>query len=623
VTSVAPMARPDAGATGADADPGPADSAMAGEVVLAMRGITKSFPGVRALRGVELTVHAGEVAALLGENGAGKSTLMNVLAGVHAEYGGTIEVAGQPVSIHAPRDAQRHGIAMIHQELNLVPELSIADNLFLGRELRTARRTLDRRAMDAKAAALLAEVGLPLHPRRQVRRCRIAEHQLIEVAKALLDRDLRILVMDEPTSALADAEVRRLFEVIRRLAGGGVAIIYISHRLEELAEIADSVTVLRDGAFIARRAMRETTRAELIQMMVGRPLGELFPRERAVTAQSAESQKFAGDQPPPSSGGQPQNQSSGGPSEVRKGSARMGITPATGAESVRHPADTGERDGPGERLGRTEPTEPVERLRVEGLTLRPESGRGRNPVREVSFAVRAGEIVGLAGLMGAGRSEVLEALYGAHPRHTVSGTITLDGRPYRPRGPAHAIGRGLALVAEDRKEQSLVLGHSVRFNASLAALGRYRRRLRRTVDERRERAAVAGKIRELRVKTPGLGTLVGNLSGGNQQKVVLAKCLLTEPKVLLMDEPTRGIDVGAKAEIHALMSRLAARGTAILMVSSELPELIAMCDRILVLCEGRLTGEFHRDTGEAGRPGPAATQEAILAAAMDREVVTQ
>jgi ribose transport system ATP-binding protein len=511
------------------------------DVALRMSGITKTFPGVRALSGVELTVRAGEVAALLGENGAGKSTLMNILAGVHTDYEGQVEVGGGPVSIHSPKDAQRHGIAMIHQELNLVPELSIADNLFLGRERRTPRGTLDRRAMDAKTAELLRGLGLRLSPRRLVRHCRIAEQQLIEVAKAL-NLNVRILVMDEPTSTLADAEVQRLFTVIRDLAEQGVAVIYISHRLEELEEIADSVTVLRDGAYIGRRRMPETSRTELIQLMVGRPLGDLFPREAS--------------------------EQSGG----------------------------------------------EERLRVEGLTLAPEPGSGRTALHGIDLNVRSGEIVGLAGLMGAGRSEVLEALYGAHPPHTVGGRITIDGRAYRPGTPRRAIGRGLALVAEDRKAQSLVLANTVAFNTSLAALGRFTRVI---VDRRRERAAVQRTIADLRVKTPSQNAVVGNLSGGNQQKVVLGKCLLTEPKVLLMDEPTRGIDVGAKAEIHALMSRLAAQGTAILMVSSELPELIAMCDRVLVLCEGRLTGEFHRDPAR----GPKATQEAILSAAMERQIV--
>ncbi|MFC9437244.1 sugar ABC transporter ATP-binding protein [Nocardia sp. NPDC057030] len=506
--------------------------------LLAMRGIVKEFPGVKALRGVELTLRQGEVLALLGENGAGKSTLMNVLAGVFAPDAGSIEIAGRPVHLRSPKDAARHGVAMIHQELNLVPELSIADNLFLGQERRTAWGTLARADMDARTGELLARVGLDLKPRRLVRQCRLAEQQLIEVAKAL-NHDLKILVMDEPTSALTEAEVERLFAVIRNLTGHGVGVIYISHRIEELEEIADTVTVLRDGAYVAQRPMRGTRRTELIQLMVGRPLGELFPRG---------AQQHAGGQV---------------------------------------------------------------RLTVEHLTTAPAVDSDAVALHDLSFEVAEGEIVGLAGLMGAGRSEVLEALYGAATG--VSATITLAGRRYRPRSPRHAIERGIALVAEDRKAQSLMLANTVRFNASLAALNRYLRPWR-TVDAKRERAAVTAKVAELKVKTASLATVVDTLSGGNQQKVVLAKCLLTHPSVLLMDEPTRGIDVGAKAEVHALMDELARQGAAILAVSSELLELIGMCDRILVLCEGRLTGEFHRDPAR----GAPFDQEAILAAAMAR-----
>jgi ribose transport system ATP-binding protein len=332
--------------------------------------------------------------------------------------------------------------------------------------------------------------------------------------------------------------------VIRQLTARGVGVVYISHRLEELAEIADSVTVLRDGAQVGHRLMAETSRSELVALMVGRPLDELFPR--------AAEQRSTG---------------------------------------------------------------PV-RLAVRGLTLSPPPEGGIRPLHGLDFDVRSGEIVGLAGLMGAGRTEVLEALYGAFGR--VGGAISLDGRRYRPLRPRRAIRRGVALVAEDRKAKSLVLDNTVRFNVTLAALDRYLRPWH-TVDQRRERADVAEKIGELRVKTPNQTALVRNLSGGNQQKVVLAKCLLTGPSLLLLDEPTRGIDVGAKAEIHALMNRLAEQGTAVLVVSSELPELIGMCDRVLVLCEGRLTGEFHRDPSN----GPAAEQEAILTAAMARSAVLE
>jgi ribose transport system ATP-binding protein len=508
-----------------------------GRVVLAMHDISKTFPGVRALNRASLTVHAGEVHALLGENGAGKSTLMNVLSGVFVDYDGTIEVDGVEASIHHPRDAQQRGIAMIHQELNLVPELSISDNIFLGRELRTAVGTIDRQRMHARCRQLLADLGLTLDPRRLVRQCRIAEQQLIEVAKAL-SLDARVLIMDEPTSALADAEVQRLFAVIRQLAAAGAAIIYISHRLEELNEIADTVTVQRDGQHIATRPMSATTRAELIHMMVGRPLGELFPRTTGNVESAAEL------------------------------------------------------------------------LRISDLHLRGDRTTGRAALRGISLSVRAGEIVGLAGLMGAGRSEMLETVYGVHPRHDVDGEITMLGRKYRPRSPKQAIRRGLALVAEDRKTQSLVLLNTVRFNTSLASLRRFVRW--GGISGRRERAAVGEVIAELRVKTPSISAVVNNLSGGNQQKVVLAKWLLTNPKVILMDEPTRGIDVGAKAEIHALMNRLASQGSGLLVVSSELPELLAMCDRIVVLCDGRVTGEFSRDE---------ATQEKVLEAATARELV--
>ncbi|HEX3780567.1 MAG TPA: sugar ABC transporter ATP-binding protein [Pseudonocardiaceae bacterium] len=512
-----------------------------GTVLLAMQGVSKTFPGVRALHEVDLTVHAGEVLALLGENGAGKSTLCNILAGVHADYEGSIEILGEPADIHSPKEAARHGIAMIHQELNLVPELSIADNVFLGAELRTARGTLDRATMHARTTELLATLGLRLAPTTLVRNCRIAEQQLVEVAKAL-NLNLRILVMDEPTSALAESEVHRLFLVIRELTARQVGVIYISHRLEELAEIADSVTVLRDGAYVGHRSMSETSRAELVTLMVGRPLGELFPR--------AEEQRSDG---------------------------------------------------------------PVV-LDVAGLTFRPAPDSGGSALHGIDLQVRAGEIVGLAGLMGAGRTEVLESIYGANAK--VGGRITVAGKRYRPRSPRRAIRAGMALVAEDRKAKSLVLDNTVRFNTTLAALDRYLRPWH-TVDRKAERAAVAAEITDLRVKTPNQTALVRNLSGGNQQKVVLAKCLLTQPEVLLLDEPTRGIDVGAKAEVHALMNTLAERGTAIIAVSSELPELIGMCDRVLVLCEGRLTGEFHRDPAN----GPAAEQEAILTAAMARTAV--
>ncbi|MGI8695524.1 MAG: sugar ABC transporter ATP-binding protein [Mycobacteriales bacterium] len=522
------MTAPDMGSTGGDA--------RAGAVVLAMRDIGKSFPGVRALDGVSVQVHEAEVHALLGENGAGKSTLMNVLAGGFTAYDGSIEVRGRPAAIYQPADAHALGIEMIHQELNLVPDLSIADNIFLGRELRTARGTLDRPTMHRRSRELLARLGLALDPKRLIRRCKLAEQQLIEVAKAL-SLGVRILVMDEPTSALADAEVERLFDVIRGLVADGVAVIYISHRLEELARIATTVSVLRDGRLVDTRQMTRSSRTELIALMVGRPMGDLFPRPE---------------------------------------------------------------DPPSQQI----------RLSVRGLHADGDARAGRTALRAVDLEVCEGEIVGLAGLMGAGRSELLQAIYGVVPGGVTAGQIAIAGRRYAPRSPAYAIDRGIAMVAEDRKAQSLVLGNTVRFNASLASLDRFTHWT--GVSTKEERAAVGEVITDLRVKTPSLATDVNNLSGGNQQKVVLGRCLLTRPQVLLMDEPTRGIDVGAKAEIYQLMSDLAGRGTGIVMASSELPELLAMCDRIVVLCEGRVTGNFDRTE---------ATQERILDAAMARQVV--
>lgn len=513
-----------------------AKGADAGPPLLAMRGIGKSFPGVQALRGVDLQVRAGEVVALLGENGAGKSTLINVLSGLFNDYSGTIEMDGRPVTIHSPQAAQRLGISTIHQELNLVQDMSIADNIWLGRE-RAAGGLVNHRRTNTEAKALLERVGLTMSPRRLVRQCRVAEQQLIEVAKAL-SLSTRVLVMDEPTSALADAEVARLFGVIANLTAEGVGIIYISHRLEELEQIADSVNVLRDGSWIGARQMEGASRRELVRMMVGRDISEL-PRRTAAQP--------AGEQPA---------------------------------------------------------------LTVAGLRVQGDAKAGRMPVRGIDLQVLPGEIVGLAGLMGAGRTEVLEAIFGAYPPHAVQGSFTLRGKPYRPSSPRHAIDNGIVLVAEDRKQQSLVLGSTVKFNASLPSLDRFA--TAGWVNGSAERSAVGAEVFRMGVKTRSIDTVVGTLSGGNQQKVVLAKWLLTGPALILLDEPTRGIDVGAKSEIYELVGSLADQGAAVLVVSSELPELLRMCDRILVLCEGRLTAEFDADTAD---------QEKILAAAMARTVV--
>ena len=496
-------------------------------IILSMRDITKRFPGVVALQGVSFDVHAGEVHGLVGENGAGKSTLMKIMSGVYADFDGAMLLSDQPVAFHNTREAQESGIAMIHQELNLVAELTVYENIFLGREHKTRLGTLDRRAMRAAADALMCRLGLDIDTNRTIERLRVGQRQLIEIAKAL-SLDTRIIIMDEPTSALSDSEVEYLFSVIRGLREHDVAVIYISHRLGEIFAIADRVTVMRDGQVVGSSIAKDMTRRQLISLMVGRDLEVLYPKV---------------------------------------------------------PVEPGD-----------------EVLRVEGLSYR----RGRTRVLEdVSLTVRRGEIVGVAGLMGAGRTELLEAIFGVFPPDHVGGSILLDGRRVVFASPQDAIREGLGLVAEDRKLQSLVLERSVTENTTLASLRQFVNRFQ-IIDHRAEQKVVDGIVRDLRIKTPSIDTLVTNLSGGNQQKVVVGKFLLSEIVLFLMDEPTRGIDVGAKAEIFQLVGQLAQKGTAFLLVSSEMPELLAVCDRIYVLCDGRLTAEFARD---------AFDQEAIMEAA--------
>jgi ABC-type sugar transport system ATPase subunit len=501
--------------------------------MLEIQSVSKRFPGVRALHNVSFALAAGEVHALIGENGAGKSTLMKILSGVYTDYDGALLLDGQPLHLAGPRDAQQRGIAIIHQELNLIPELTVAENIFLGREPKTAAGLLDTAQMERESRALLDRLMLPIPVDRPVKSLRVGEQQLVEVAKAL-SLDARLLILDEPTSALSQAEIERLFTIVDALRAQGVTMIYISHKLDEIFRIADRVTVLRDGEWIGTLPITEADAPALIRMMVGRSLSDLFPKEVAEEGDEA--------------------------------------------------------------------------LRVEHLSLLA-GGRGRT-LSDISFSVRRGEIVGVAGLMGAGRTELLETLFGVHPRQRVRGRVVLDGQERRIASPADAIRAGLAFVTEDRKTQSLVLKLSVAHNLTLAALGQYLHL--NIIRQRAENAAVQRSIEQLRIKTPTAATEVDKLSGGNQQKVVLAKCLLTRPRVLLLDEPTRGIDIGAKAEIYAIISRLAGDGAAVVMASSELPELLAMCDRILVLCEGRLTAELTRE---------AATQERILEAATARQPV--
>ncbi len=500
-----------------------------GSVILSMQHITKRFPGVVALDDVTFDVHSGEVHGLVGENGAGKSTLMKIMSGIYTEFEGQMLLDGQPVAFHSPHDAQLNSIAMIHQELNLVPELTVYENIFLGRETKRLFSIVDRGVMRRNAYELMTRLGLDIDPDRTISQLRVGQRQLVEIAKAL-SLDSRIIIMDEPTSALSESEVEYLFRVIRNLREHNVAVIYISHRLEEVFAIADRITVLRDGQLVDTAPAQKLTRPQVINRMVGRELEVLYPKEDI-------------------------------------------------------------------ELGETV-------LRIEGLNYY----QGRQQVLDnISLEVRRGEIVGIAGLMGAGRTQLLEAIFGVYPRSDISGRIWLNGSELRIDSPHEAIDHGIGLVAEDRKGQSLVLERSVTENASLAALRHFARHLS-VVNRGAEQQAVRGAVRDLNIKTPGIDTMVANLSGGNQQKVVVARFLLTHIRLFLLDEPTRGIDVGAKAEIYSLVGELARQGTAFLLVSSEMPEMLAVCDRIYVLCDGRLTGEFARADFDQERIMDAATR---------------
>ncbi len=516
--------------------------------LLEAKGIEKAFPGVKALQGVDLTLRPGTLHALLGENGAGKSTLMNILAGVFPPDSGEIRLAGKPVRFRNPREAQEAGIAIIFQELVQLPDLTVAENIFLGREPTNALGLVDYEKMNREARELLRQLELEVEPDCLSGRLRVGEQQVVEIAKAL-SFDARVLIMDEPTSALSEQEIEVLFRLIAGLKQRGVGIIYITHKLDELSRIADDITIFRDGKFVAQHRFQEITRQEMIRLMVGREWASVG----RPLADAASGPAFAS----------PDNVGACGGS--------------TGADDI---------------------------LRVSGLSL-PHPRRARDfLVQDVSFLLRRGEVLGIFGLMGAGRTELLEAIFGCHAG-SASGTVEVAGRRVSDRSPRAAIEAGLGLAPEDRKADGLVLPMSVAENVTLAGLGQlFRSGL---VHPASERSLAQTFVDRLQIKTPSTRQIVRNLSGGNQQKVVLAKWLVTKPKVLLLDEPTRGIDVNAKREIYALIDELARGGLGVVMVSSELPEILAVADRILVLCEGRLTGEFSR---------AEATEEKIMHAAL-------
>jgi len=494
-----------------------------GKVLLEMRGIGKTFPGVKALQGVSLTVREGQVHALLGENGAGKSTLIKILSGAYAKDEGEILWEGQPVAIRGPDDAQALGVSTIYQEFNLGRQLTVAENIFLGQLPRNGFR-VDWKTARKRSRELLDRLGARISVDAKVERLSVAEQQLVEIAKAL-NRKTRLLVMDEPSAVLGEGDLERLFEVVRSLQRQGIGIVYISHRLVEIFALADEVTVLKDGRYVATKQVAQVKMDDLIRLMIGRDLRDVYPKR---------------------------------------------ATPA------------------GQVL-----------LDVKNLS-RPKL------VHDVSFHVRVGEIVGFSGITGSGRTEVVRAVFGADP-HTAE--MTMEGRPYRPRSPKDAIRRGVSLVTEDRKGQGLFLKLDVAVNTTISALravtsgGVIRRR--------KEGALVAKMIRDLRIKTPHARFLVVNMSGGNQQKVILARWLSVHTKLLIMDEPTRGIDVGSKAEIYQLMDELTKRGVGIVMISSELPEVLGMSDRIYVMREGTIVGELAR--GQA-------SEEAIMKYAVGGDV---
>ncbi len=496
--------------------------------MLKMLGINKSFSGVQVLFDVDFEVGDGEVMALMGENGAGKSTLMKALVGVHTDWTGRIDLGGEERRFNSTREAEEAGISIIYQELNLVSELSVAENIFLGREPTTRWGTLDYARMHRSAREILSDLHFETAVTTPVSQLRVGHQQLVEIGKAL-SLKTRLVIMDEPTSALSEAESEVLFSVIYKLKSQGVSVVYISHRIEEVFRIADRVTILRDGRTIGIHDTASLDRAELISKMVGREFTQFFIKDSK----------------------------------------------------------------PGDEVV----------LGVKHLTRKSTRGNGRALIENISFDLKRGEHLGIAGLLGAGRTELLEALFGVDADN-VAGEIYLEGERITLANPVEAIEKGIALITEDRKGNGLLMGKTVAFNMTLAALKKILRY--GLISRRKERNVANNYVSRLSIDIPSLENSIETLSGGNQQKVLLAKWLATDPKILLLDEPTRGIDVGAKHEIYLLLSELSKQGISLVLTSSELPELLSICDRILVLREGKLSGNYHREE---------ATQEKIMEAA--------
>lgn len=478
--------------------------------MIKMTDISKSFSGNKVLKNVQFSLEKGEIHALMGENGAGKSTLMKIMAGIYSRDSGTIEVKGQPVEFTSPKQAEAAGIAVIHQELNVLPHLSIAENLFLGKE-ETFGRTgiLKTKGMEKKTRKILADLGLDIDPASPASTLSVGKQQIVEIAKAL-SVDAEVIIMDEPTAALTDREIDTLFATIRQLQKQGVSFIYISHRMEEIFSLCDRITILRDGEYVGERKISETSFEEIVQMMVGRELGERFPERNSTIG------------------------------EVK--------------------------------------------LAVKGLSR-------KDCFEDVSFELRKGEILSIAGLMGAGRTEVVQSLFGY--KKLDAGTIEFDGRPIKIDNPKKAKEIGIGYVTEDRKSEGLIVDFTVEENVSMTNFSSISKN--GLISKKKERSLYDQMVKRLGIRTSGPEQSAKSLSGGNQQKVVIAKWLGIEPELLILDEPTRGVDVGAKKEIYSIINELAERGVAILMISSELPEVIGMADRVLVMHEGKVTADLPKN----------------------------